>query len=150
MWRNLTTSGLNVRYEGVADHFVAEIDAQVGRRAKIHLSAAEEPAQFLLHLGQAKEADALGWPEFNPDVDVALVAEPVRQHRSEKGELPHSVPPAEVGDHIGRDWNLGKHGSVPLSPEHHPGQGDQRQRDQPAFGESRQIHPPGAPEARES
>jgi len=38
---------------------------------------------------------------------------------------------------------------LPLSPENRPDQGGQRQRDQPAFGESRQIHPAGAPEAGE-
>jgi hypothetical protein len=106
MCRSRIESGLGIQDIRVPNYIITEVAAQIHRRPQVNLSAAEQAAQFLFHVGQTKETDTLLGLEFDKDVDVTFSGEPVSEDRTEKAQLPNAVTAAEVS-HLGfRDCHL--------------------------------------------
>jgi len=92
-------------------YFVTEVAAQVLGSPEIDL-APEYPAELDLHGGESKKTDPGPIIKIHEDVDVALGTEITAKNRPEKGELPDSVTPAEIGDRLLRYFNSRIHRSI--------------------------------------
>src|SRR5258708_7805664 len=65
MCRRRTASGFGIDDESIPQHFLPEVSAQIHRCPQIDFPAPQQTAEFILNVGQSKEADMLMRPELD-------------------------------------------------------------------------------------
>ena len=75
--------GLGIDNRGMADHFFAEMPAQVHECSEVDFAPIEKPAHLVLNIGQAEEPRPSLRPEFHKHIDVAMIGEAIGQHGAE-------------------------------------------------------------------
>jgi hypothetical protein len=83
MCSNRARADGGILHLGGSKHIVAEVAAQIFRRAEVHGSA-DDRLDLELHARQRKESRRLLGLEFDQDIDIALGPKSVRQHGSEQ------------------------------------------------------------------
>ena len=68
---------------------------QIHGRTHVNLAPAEQPAQFRLNIRKPEEADPFLRPELDEYIHIAGIREPVREDRSEQGQLADAIAPAQ-------------------------------------------------------
>jgi len=73
-------SGLGIDDQGIPNHFVSEMPAEVHRRSKIDSASPEQMAHLFCYFGEPEETNACPRSEFNQDVDVTRDRKPWSQY----------------------------------------------------------------------
>ena len=84
-------------------------------RHEVNPATAEEAGQFPLDADETKSGH-MGGIELNKHVDVALREEIVPQHRTKQRQSPDVVAPAECGDSLAIERQMGHHHLWPMIP----------------------------------
>src|SRR5688572_8073186 len=80
---------------GSPQHLVAEVPAELLRRAQVNLAPSEQSREFCLEFREAEEARRPARLELDQQVDVALGTIRSPQHRPEQGQAANAVRPTQ-------------------------------------------------------
>src|SRR3954453_14104780 len=100
MWHRRTPSSGFILDLRRLHALVAEVAAQVFRRAQVHLPRAQQRRELQLDLGHGEQARLGVRLEPDQQVDVAVRPRAAVQHRAEQGQPADAVAPAERRERI--------------------------------------------------
>src|SRR6476646_470605 len=95
MWRIRTRSSSRILDLGRPQDSVAEIPAEILRRAQVDLFPAQHRGQLGFHHGQPEEARLTAGLELHQEVDVAFWPSGTPERRTKQGQASDVLPPAE-------------------------------------------------------